>query len=105
MGLAGVVFPVRSAAFPAFFSAIGGAFHRRLPGTALFPGGFFQHPQGFVKALEEILEIIRKKNHRLPLEGGTRLLVFAFHDVEVQIPQAVFLDIEKVGPVFQDHLC
>jgi hypothetical protein len=78
--------------------AFSGGFGRRVHGTPLFADGLFQNPQGFVKALEKFLKVIREKDHRLPFKA-TGLLVFAFHDVKVKVPHAVFLHVKKVRSV------
>jgi hypothetical protein len=60
--------------------------------------GLFQYLEGFVKTLEEFGKVLRKKDHRLAFKAPG-FPVFAFHDVEVEIPQAVFLYVKKVGPI------
>jgi hypothetical protein len=66
--------------------------------SAPLPHGLFQNPEGFVEAAEEFLEIVREEDHRLPFKAAG-FPVFAFHDVEVKVPQTVFFDIEKIGSV------
>jgi hypothetical protein len=71
--------------------------------TPFFTGRLFQHPQGFVKTLEKLLQILGKEDHRLPFETAF-FPVFAFNNVQVNVPQPVFLHIEKIRPVLQYYL-
>jgi hypothetical protein len=64
----------------------------------LFPKGLFQYLEGFVKTLEKFGKVIGKKDHRLAFKAPG-VPVFAFHDIEVEISQAVFFYVKKVGPV------
>jgi hypothetical protein len=68
----------------------------------LFPHRLFHDPQGLIEALEKVLEVVGKEDHRLALKAAG-FLVLAFHNVKVEIAQAVFLHIEKVGSVLQDY--
>jgi hypothetical protein len=70
--------------------------------SSFFPDSFFHNPEGFVKALEKFLKVFGKQDDRLTLKTAF-IPVLAFHDVEVEIPQPIFLDIEKVGPVLEQH--
>jgi hypothetical protein len=73
---------------------------RGLAGRAppLFLHRPLQDPQRFVKTLEKFRKIVGKKDHRLPIKPAG-VPVFTFHNIEVQVPQTVFLYIEKIGPV------
>jgi len=53
--------------------------------------------------LQEFLEVLCKEDNRLALKAAF-VTVLAFHDVEVKVPQPVFLYIEKIGPVLKHDL-
>jgi hypothetical protein len=72
--------------------------------AALFPDGLLHNPQGFIKTFEKFLQIVREEDHRLTVEAAG-FLVFALHNIEVEIPQPVFFDIKKVRSVLQNHFC
>jgi hypothetical protein len=65
---------------------------------------FFKHAQRFIKAFEKFLGVVSKKYYRLPVKSPL-ISVFTFNNVKVKIAHAVFLDIEKIRPVLQHHLC
>jgi hypothetical protein len=64
----------------------------------LFPDRLFQYPQGFVEAPQEFREVICKEDHRLTFKAPG-FPVFAFHNIEVEVSQAVFFNIEEVRPI------